>query len=139
MSTSSQNPTSNSSPEREAAKARVRAKVDAASAMSAREYVYNLLSATRTHAEAEAMLAEIEANAPEVDRLRAELAQVAEFCATRAEYIDAINNCSPSNDHDYWRWQRHAESRRQLSQTLGLPVGWPAGYEQDDAAKAVQS
>ncbi|MDX3354701.1 hypothetical protein PV703_15585 [Streptomyces sp. ME01-24h] len=75
----------------------------------------------------------------EVDRLRAELAKVAEHCAARAEYIDAINNCAPSNEHDYWRWQGHAESRRQLSQTLGLPVGWPAGYEQDEDAKAVQS
>ncbi|WP_372344633.1 hypothetical protein [Streptomyces sp. KL116D] len=63
----------------------------------------------------------------EVDRLAAELAKVAEFVAKRAEYITAINGCH--NDADYWRWQGHAESRRQLAQELGLPVAWPAEYE----------
>jgi len=62
----------------------------------------------------------------QVNQLRKQLATVAEFAAKRAEYITSIENCSPSNDHDYWRWQGHAEARRQLSQQLGLPVGWPA-------------
>lgn len=51
---------------------------------------------------------------------------IADFCAARADYIEAINNCHPDNDRDYWRWQGHAESRRQLSERLGLPTAWPA-------------
>lgn len=67
----------------------------------------------------------------EVERLREQVAVVEKFCAERAEYITAINNCNPDNAHDYHRWQGHAEGRRQLSEQLGLPVGWPTGYEQD--------
>lgn len=52
--------------------------------------------------------------------------KVAGFCAQRAEYVDNLRNCSPSNDRDYYRWSGHAEARRQLSQLLGLPVAWPA-------------
>ncbi|MFF5773892.1 hypothetical protein ACFY8V_32655 [Streptomyces californicus] len=73
----------------------------------------------------------------EVDRLRARVAEletqgekVAAHCAQRAEYITSILNCHPDNAHDYYRWQGHAESRRQLSQALGLPVGWPAEDKQ---------
>lgn len=66
-------------------------------------------------------------------KLRAQMAAVEKFAAARAEYITAINNCNPDNSADYWRWQGHAEGRRQLSQTLGLPVGWPAGYEGGEA------
>jgi hypothetical protein len=51
---------------------------------------------------------------------------VRDFCAERAGFITAINNCHPDNDRDYWRWQGHAESRRQLSERLGLPTAWPA-------------
>lgn len=68
----------------------------------------------------------------EVDRLRAELDKVTAFCAQRAEYVTSILNCHPDNKHDYYRWQGHAESRRQLSERLGLPVGWPA----EDAVEA---
>jgi hypothetical protein len=68
----------------------------------------------------------------EVERLRAQMAAVEKFVAARAEYITAINNCPPDNSADYWRWQGHAEGRRQLSQTLGLPVGWPADYDSSD-------
>ena len=50
---------------------------------------------------------------------------VAEFVAARAEVITAIRNCHPDNGHDYDRWQGHAESRRQLAESLGLPVAWP--------------
>lgn len=53
------------------------------------------------------------------------------FCAERANVITAILNCHPDNAHDYNRWQGHAESRRQLSQSLGIPVAWPA--KQDGA------
>lgn len=49
--------------DRAAAKARVRAKVAAQKAMPARERIYHLLCATHSHAEAEAMLAEVERNA----------------------------------------------------------------------------
>jgi hypothetical protein len=66
-------------------------------------------------------------------RLTEQMADVEKFVAARAEYITAINNCNPENHHDYWRWQGHAEGRRQLSQTLGLPVGWPAGYDGGEA------
>lgn len=55
---------------------------------------------------------------------------VAEFCAERAEYINSINNCGPDNDRDYWRWNGHAEARRQLSERLGLPTAWPAEVSQ---------
>lgn len=48
---------------REAAKARVRAKAEARKAMPARERIYHLLCATYSHAEAEAMLAEVERGA----------------------------------------------------------------------------
>lgn len=51
------------STDRDAAKARVRAKLDARHQMPAREYIASLLHATRTHAEAEAMLAEVEREA----------------------------------------------------------------------------
>ncbi|MFE3678799.1 hypothetical protein [Streptomyces griseus] len=65
----------------------------------------------------------------EIDRLRAELDKVAAFAAQRAEYVTSILNCHPDNAHDYYRWQGHAESRRQLSERLGLPVAWPAETE----------
>ena len=58
--------------------------------------------------------------------LKAAAQKVAKFCAARAEYITNLRNCNPDNGHDYDRWQGHAEARRQLSQLLGLPVGWPA-------------
>jgi putative Ca2+/H+ antiporter (TMEM165/GDT1 family) len=52
--------------------------------------------------------------------------KVAEFVAGRAEVITAIRNCHPDNTHDYQRWQGHAEARRVLAETLGLPIAWPA-------------
>lgn len=55
--------------------------------------------------------------------------QVTEFCAERAQYITSIENCHPDNARDYYRWQGHAEARRQLAQRLGLPVAWPAKTE----------
>lgn len=61
-----------------------------------------------------------------VDEQARLLAQVAAFCAKRAEYVTNLRNCNPDNDRDYYRWSGHAEARRQLSQLLGLPVGWPA-------------
>ncbi|WP_127468618.1 hypothetical protein [Streptomyces sp. B27] len=78
--------------------------------------------------------------APEVEALHARIAEleaqaekVAAFAAQRAEYVTSILNCHPDNKHDYYRWQGHAESRRQLSQSLGLPVAWPAETEPDTA------
>lgn len=62
----------------------------------------------------------------EAERLRAMEKAVGEFVAARAKYITAIRNCHPDNGHDYDRWQGHAAARRQLAQTLGLPVAWPA-------------
>lgn len=65
------------------------------------------------------------------DRLAERMAAVEKFVAARAQYITSINNCHPDNSHDYWRWQGHAEGRRQLAQELGLPVAWPPEYERD--------
>lgn len=48
----------------------------------------------------------------------AEREVVADFCAERERYITSINNCAPDNYHDYYRWQGHAEARRQLAQRL---------------------
>ncbi|MFI6862609.1 hypothetical protein ACIBKZ_22400 [Streptomyces sp. NPDC050421] len=78
-----------------------------------------LASAQRGRRDLRARVAELEAQA----------AKVAAFCAQRAEYVTSLLNCAPDNSHDYDRWQGHAESRRQLSQSLGLPVGWPAETE----------
>lgn len=64
--------------------------------------------------------------AREIEELRKQLAIVEQFVADRAGYITAIRNCHPDNQHDYDRWQGHAESRRQLAEQLGLPVAWPA-------------
>jgi hypothetical protein len=59
-----------------------------------------------------------------VDEQAEQLAKVTAFCAQRAEYVDNLRDCRAG--HDYYRWTGHAEARRQLSQLLGLPVGWPA-------------
>jgi hypothetical protein len=47
--------------------------------------------------------------------------KVREFCAERAEYVTTLKQCTQA-DADYYRWQGHAEARRQLSERLGLPV-----------------
>jgi hypothetical protein len=73
----------------------------------------------------ESMLLLVE-EAEEAARLRKRLAIVEKFVADRAGYITAIRNCHPDNQHDYDRWQGHAESRRQLAEQLDLPVAWPA-------------
>ncbi|MEU2799013.1 hypothetical protein [Streptomyces sp. NPDC007117] len=67
-------------------------------------------------------------------QLRAKLDKVAAFCAQRAEYVTNLRNCHPDNGHDYDRWQGHAAARRQLSQSLGLPVCWPAEDKQSTPA-----
>jgi hypothetical protein len=43
---------------------------------------------------------------------------VNDFINERKHYITAIENCAPENTADYWRWQGHAEARRQLSERL---------------------
>ena len=43
---------------------------------------------------------------------------VDDFITERNQYITAIENCSPENTADYWRWQGHAEARRQLAERL---------------------
>lgn len=60
-----------------------------------------------------------------VAELEAAATKVAEFCAQRAEYVANLRNANPNADHDYYRWSGHAAARRQLSQRLDLPVGWP--------------
>lgn len=57
---------------------------------------------------------------------RDQLIKVEGFCAKRAEYITAILNCRLNDAADYHRWQGHAESRRELSELMGLPTAWPA-------------
>jgi hypothetical protein len=84
--------------------------------------------------DAPAILAALRSARAEAEQLRERLAVVEKFCAARAEFITAINNCHPDNSHDYWRWQGHAEGRRQLSQELGLPVAWPPEYAKEAAS-----
>ena len=55
---------------------------------------------------------------------------VADFVAERAEYVTVLRQCTDSSP-DYYRWQGHAEARRQLAERLGQPVAWPA----EDAAR----
>ncbi|MCX4540457.1 hypothetical protein [Streptomyces sp. NBC_01565] len=69
-------------------------------------------------------------NRDRIVELEAATEKVAGFCAQRAEYVTNLRNCNPNADHDYYRWSGHAEARRQLSQRLGLPVGWPADDEE---------
>lgn len=76
------------------------------------------------------LLAEVDRLRTRVAELEAQAEKVAAFCAQRADYVTAIQNCHPDNARDYYRWQGHAESRRQLSQSLGLPVGWPTEDKQ---------
>lgn len=75
---------------------------------------------------------------PNVSELKTQAEKVASFCDQRAEYVTSILNCHPDNAHDYYRWQGHAESRRQLSQSLGLPVAWPAETEPRTAPAPVE-
>jgi hypothetical protein len=76
-----------------------------------------------------ALAAELTAARAERDEARTQLAKVAAHVEKRAEFITAINGCH--NDADYWRWQGQAEARRQLAQELGLPVAWPAEYDEE--------
>ncbi|MFI6560329.1 hypothetical protein [Streptomyces sp. NPDC050534] len=62
-------PTSSTTPDREAAKARFRAKLQARQQMTAREYLANLLHATNTHADAEAILDLFERQSDTASRL----------------------------------------------------------------------
>lgn len=64
--------------------------------------------------------------ADEVIALREQLAKVAAFAAERARYVSNLRSFVEGGEHDYYRWTGHAEARRQLSNLLGLPVGWPA-------------
>ncbi|WP_097922058.1 hypothetical protein [Streptomyces sp. wa1063] len=73
-----------------------------------------------------------------VAELETQAEKVTAFCAQRAEYVTSILNCHPDNAHDYYRWQGHAESRRQLSQSLGLPVAWPAEDKQSTPPAPVE-
>lgn len=76
-------------------------------------------------AETPELAAQIVADHNEIAALREQLAKVTAFCAQRAEYVTNLRDYN-GNDADYYRWTGHAEARRQLSQLLGLPVGWPA-------------
>jgi hypothetical protein len=55
------------------------------------------------------------------DRLQRFVSQVEYFISERGGYITAIENCAPENTTDYWRWQGHAEARRQLLARLPWP------------------
>lgn len=85
-------------------------------------------------AETPELAARIVADHNEIAALREQLAKVAAFCAQRAEYVTNLRHCGPNNNHDYYRWSGHAAARRQLSQLLGLPVGWPAEDNVTEAA-----
>ncbi|MFD3741629.1 hypothetical protein [Streptomyces sp. NPDC058629] len=72
---------------------------------------------------------ELEKLRTRVAELEAQAKKVTAFCAQRAEYVNNLREFVEGGEHDYYRWTGHAEARRQLSQLLGLPVGWPAGDE----------
>ncbi|GHH87930.1 hypothetical protein [Streptomyces capitiformicae] len=79
-------PTSSTTPDREAAKARVRAKLEAERALPASEQITNTLHATRTTAEAQALIAQLRA---EIERdIRW---QVAEDFKTVGEKQDSLS------------------------------------------------
>lgn len=42
---------------------------------------------------------------------------VEDFINERAEYVRVLKQCQHA-DADYWRWQGHAEARRQLRERL---------------------
>lgn len=51
------------------------------------------------------------------------LAPVLAFVNKRPEYVTALKNTPGEGDQaDYWRWQGHAEARRQLAASLGMTV-----------------
>lgn len=48
---------------------------------------------------------------------------VLDFIEQRVEYVRALRQFrGSSRDADYWRWQGHAEARRQLAERLGVKV-----------------
>ena len=105
----------------------MRADVAAAELGALRARAASLTESLRDAADQVARLeSDLGGAAARVAELEAAAAKVARFCAPRAEYVDNLRNCNPDNGHDYDRWQGHAAARRQLSQLLGLPVGWPA-------------
>lgn len=62
--------------------------------------------------------------------------RVESFINARPEYIEALKNTRGSDDQsDYWRWQGHAESRRQLAQSLGCTVPHEVGDKTERAAE----
>lgn len=63
-------------------------------------------------------------------------AKVATFIGKRPEYVQALKS-SPSADSDYWRWQGHAEARRQLCDNLGGPCR--CGYHIDRITPAAKA
>ncbi|MEU2403337.1 hypothetical protein ABZ609_03290 [Streptomyces rubiginosohelvolus] len=68
-----------------------------------------------------------------VAELEEQAEKTAAFAAQRAEYVTNLRQFVEGGEDDYWRWTGHAEARRQLSQALGLPVGWPAEDKQSTA------
>jgi hypothetical protein len=62
-----------------------------------------------------------DAESRELERLCRFSRIVEGFITQRAGYINAIENCAPDNTTDYWRWQGHAEARRQLISMLPWP------------------
>ncbi|MFD3970180.1 hypothetical protein [Streptomyces cyaneofuscatus] len=71
---------------------------------------------------------------PNVAELESLAEKAAQFCAERAGYVSNLRSFVEGGEHDYYRWTGHAEARRQLAQSLGLPVAWPA---EDQTALAV--
>ncbi|MGH1563079.1 hypothetical protein [Mumia sp. DW29H23] len=61
---------------------------------------------------------------PTVDAVKRDaLDPVVDHINQRPEYVQALRNTRGDGDQaDYWRWQGHAEARRQLAAKLGLPV-----------------
>lgn len=49
---------------------------------------------------------------------------VRDFCAERSEFVSVLKNCT-ENNADYYRWQGHAEARRQLTERLAGTIDGP--------------
>jgi hypothetical protein len=59
---------------------------------------------------------------------------VLDFINQRPEYVQAARQPIGDNDADYWRWQGHMESRRQLADRLGYTTPYEPGEKTEPTA-----
>lgn len=73
-------------------------------------------------------------NAPKIAKF---IESVKAFINERPTVIESIHDCASSNARDYWRWNGHAEARRQLADALNLTV--PHEIGETTASKTAQA